>query len=336
MRFLKVPKLDAEVTKSFLLSHSLIDHGHAIEKDEDCIYFPLQEGRNPELEYETVERAGQERTIQQDLRAALREQLNPKELEHLKTAYDVVGDIAIIEVDKALEQKAKLIAETLLNLFSNIKVVLQRGKHEGEFRTQKLKHLAGEDRKETTHKENGVQLQLNVEQVYFSARLATERKRIAELVERDERVLVMFSGCAPYPCVIAKLAKPSEVVGIELNPSGHAYGEENVKLNNLSNVRLINGDVRDETEKLEGLFDRVLMPLPKEAERFLDVALSKVVQGGIIHLYQFWNEKDLQKNTKQVLQHIQQLGYHADPEDITLCGQHAPGVFRICLDLRIT
>jgi hypothetical protein len=34
--------------------------------------------------------------------------------------------------------------------------------------------------------------------------LSTERKRISELVKPGEKVLVMFSGAAPYVCVIAK------------------------------------------------------------------------------------------------------------------------------------
>jgi len=87
-------------------------------------------------------------------------------------------------------------------------------------------------------KENNIRLKLDIEKVYFSPRLSLERMRIAELVntsksresknkksEKKEDILVMFSGCAPYCCVIAKNAKTkvNSVIGIEINPEGHKY-----------------------------------------------------------------------------------------------------------------
>jgi tRNA G37 N-methylase Trm5 len=171
--------------------------------------------------------------------------LSERERSHLKTSFDVVGDIAILEVDQVLRRKQKMIAQTLLSSQKNLKTVLRKdGMHEGEFRTQKLKFLAGEKKKETVYRESGAQLKLDVEQVYFSPRLGRERLRVAQLVQPGERILVMFSGCAPYPLVIAKNAKPTQIVGVEINPIGHRYGLENLRLNKLSNVILLQGDVR--------------------------------------------------------------------------------------------
>ncbi|RME52415.1 class I SAM-dependent methyltransferase family protein [Candidatus Woesearchaeota archaeon] len=336
MKFLRVPKTDAEVTKSMLVSHGALDYATKAQSDESYVYFPIKEGAAvDDLDYPLIERDGLKKQPQTNLKEALAKKLSPEEQASLKTAYDLIGDIAIIEVDAKLQKKATLIAQTLLTLFPNIKAVYQKGKHEGPYRTQTLKHLAGEKRKETIHKENGVLLKLNVETVYFSPRLATERKRIAEQVEPGERVLVMFSGCAPYPCVIAKLAKPSEVIGIELNPQGHQFGLENVSLNKLQHVHLIQGDVRDKAPLLEGCFDRIVMPLPKAAETYLDVALPKIVQGGIIHLYQFVKEEMLHSRGEELKQAIKKEGFDASLLSAELCGQHAPGTFRVCYDIQI-
>ncbi|MBD3313879.1 class I SAM-dependent methyltransferase family protein, partial [Candidatus Woesearchaeota archaeon] len=193
------------------------------------------------------------------LREALKEDLTEEELSKLKASFDVIGSIAIIDVPEELESKEKLIAQTLLDMHKNIDTVAKKaGIHKGEFRTQKLKIIAGKRSKETEAKENNVRLKLHAENVYFSPRLSTERKRIAELVKTGESVLVMFSGCAPYVCVIAKNSEAKEVYGVEINPAGHEYGLENLRINKIDNAKLFNGDVRDAVPKLKKKFDRIL------------------------------------------------------------------------------
>ncbi|MDP7140939.1 MAG: hypothetical protein QF362_00275 [Candidatus Woesearchaeota archaeon] len=179
------------------------------------------------------------------LRGALKGKLTEKEFSYLRAAFDLVGDIAIIEIPDELVKKEKIIADALLVLLKNVKVVCKKaGMHEGVFRTQKMKVLAGENRKETVHKENDVRVKIDVEKVYFSSRLSTERKRIYEQIKAGEDVLVMFSGCGIYPLVIAKNSKAKFVYGIEINPDAHRCGMESVRLNKLANVFLINDDVK--------------------------------------------------------------------------------------------
>jgi tRNA G37 N-methylase Trm5 len=60
----------------------------------------------------------------------------------------------------------------------------------------------------------------------------------------------MFSGCAPYPCVLSKNTKAKSIVGIEINPEGHRYGLGNLELNRLRNVALICGDVKKEVPRI--------------------------------------------------------------------------------------
>ena len=50
--------------------------------------------------------------------------MTAKEIENLITSFDLVGDIAIIEIPGELKKKEKIIAKTLLGLHKNIKVVL--------------------------------------------------------------------------------------------------------------------------------------------------------------------------------------------------------------------
>ena len=106
--------------------------------------------------------------------------LTKKQLSLVPSSFDIVGDLAIFsDFPKELEKKEKLIANTLLGLHKNIRVVLKKSKkYSGKFRTPELKIIIGEKRKETGLMENNVRLKLNPEKTYFSTRLATERKRI--------------------------------------------------------------------------------------------------------------------------------------------------------------
>lgn len=270
------------------------------------------------------------------LKEALKKKLTKRQLSFLRTSYDIIGDIAIIEVPEELVKKEKIIAKTLLGLHKNIKVVCKKaGIHKGTFRTQKLKILAGEKRKTTTCKENNCIFKLNVETSYFSPRLATERLRITKLVKPNESVLVMFAGVAPYPIVIAKNSKPKSVIGIELNPEAYEFALENIALNKLANVDMVWGDVKKVVPKLHKKFDRILMPLPKGAEDFLDTALLASKSGGVTHFYAFLHEDSFGEAKEKITNACRKAKKRCRILRIIRCGQHAPRVFRICVDFEI-
>lgn len=167
------------------------------------------------------------------LKDYLSEFLTNKELEIAPRSFEIVGDIAIIEIPEELESKEKQIGEALLNVNSAIKVVLKKsGIHGGEFRTQDMVHIAGEKRKDTIYQENGIKLKINPETVYFSARLSTERGELMDSLKPNKRVLVMFSGAGPYTFVaLRKQPNIARITSIEINPEGHKYALESFDLN---------------------------------------------------------------------------------------------------------
>lgn len=265
----------------------------------------------------------------------LKDKLTEDELSHLKKSFDVIGSIAIIEIPPELQAREKIIGEALMAVQKNVRTVARKvGVHSGRFRLQRLKIIAGDETKETEYKESGVRLKLDVEKVYFSPRLSTERKRIADLVKKDESVLVMFSGCAPYVCVIAKNARAKVIYGIEINPTAHRYGEQNLRLNKISNARLFLGDVKTISPKLKKKFDRIIMPLPRSAEDFLKTAIKAGKKGTTIHFYDFEHESDLpKKSIEKVRKAMGRKKFKVI--GITRCGEYAPRKWRVCVDFRI-
>ena len=231
-----------------------------------------------------------------NLKEALARKLTKKELGVLHRSFDVIGDIAIIDIPKELKKKEKIIANTLLN-FNNIKTVLKKaGKVKGRLRTRRLVWIAGEKKRETIHKESGCRFKLNVETCYYSPRLSTDRLDIAKQVKKGEKVLVMFSGVGSAPIVFAKNSKAKEVYGIELSRKASKYAEENVKLNKLSNTCVMQGDVKIIIPKLvkkKLKFDRIFMARPQLKETFLIDALKVAKKGTVINMHDFVEEKDM-------------------------------------------
>lgn len=269
-----------------------------------------------------------------ELKKILRDHLAPEELAILVQSYDVVGDIAIIVIPEALLDKKGLIAGAILSLHRRIKVVARRaGIYDGEFRTLPLEIIGGEDRKETIHRENGVRLLVNPEAVYFSVRSGNERQRIASLVQPGERVLVLFSGIGPYPLVIGRIQPQCRVVGIEKSPIAHSYAIRNLGYNRkITNVQLYEGDVRAVVPRLNMTFDRIIMPLPKSAEAFLDLTLLALQRHGRLHFYDMQEKGGFDRSIEKVANSCRQGGRPLVSATVTVCGHCTPRLYRICVD----
>jgi tRNA (guanine37-N1)-methyltransferase len=333
MLCIKVPIKDAEKAKNELMSRGLLDKEHYIKKDNEFVYFPVI--KKFSTEHKLVNRLLKKKKVQKDLKESLDRKLKKKDLEKLRSSMDILGSIAILEIADELKKKEKLIAREVLKGNKNIKTVLRKGKHEGVFRVQKLKHLAGEKTKEALYKENGVMMKLDVEKVYFSPRLSSERKRIMQMVTKQEDVLVMFSGCGPYVCVIAKNTPAKSVYGVEINPTAHNYAIQNVLLNKLTNAFVFVGDVKIIVPKLKMKFDRIIMPLPKSASDYLDTAFKVSKPGTMIHFYDFQKEGEFERSVEKIKKACQAAKKECKILGTTKCGQSAPREFRVCVDFEL-
>jgi len=333
MLCIKVPLKEAEKAKKHIIREGLMNHAYLSTKDKQFIYFPVI--KRFKTNYSLVQKKLEEKELRQDLKTTLSEKLSKEDMNSLKTSMDVTGSIAIIEVPEELCKKESLIANELMKANRQITTVLKKGKHEGVFRTQRLNYLAGVDTREVLYKENGIVLKLDVEKVYFSPRLSHERKRIAQLIKTPEDVLVMFSGYAPYVCVIAKNSPAHHVDGVEINPDGHSYAEQNLIINKLKNASVFVGDAREVVPKLGKKYDRILMPLPKSAADYLDIALDAAKKGAIIHFYDFQKEGEFDRSVEKIAIACKKAGKSCEVLDIVRCGQNAPRQHRICVDFRV-
>jgi tRNA (guanine37-N1)-methyltransferase len=252
------------------------------------------------------------------LRKRLRDKLSTalplEELCKVYNSFDVIGDIAIIKINAL--QNAEAIAKQIMASQKNIKTVLTPSTRiTGDFRVRELKYLAGENKTVTCHKESGCTFKVDVEKCYFSPRLSFEHSRIAKLVESGEIVVNMFAGVGCFSIAIAKTAGQTKVYSIDVNPVAIQYIVENVRINEVEEtVFPMLGDAKDIiNSRLQGVADRVLMPLPEKALEYLPYALSALKPtGGWIHYYDFQHssgkENPTEKTKIKVAEKLECLG----------------------------
>jgi len=285
LQCIKVEKRRGEEIRRALKELELLRTDAKITSDEDFIYLPLIRA----LKEEEKGGIGVAELLTREFKV-LEQRKNIEDVVGLKPSYEIVGDIAVLtDVDSINERNEQLVAHALMSLHKNIKVVAKRiSPVEGVFRKRKVEIIAGDNRTETMHKENGCRYKLDLEKVYFNPRLASERNRVASQVECSEKeeIIDMFAGVGSFSIQIAKRAPQSHVTAIDINPDAVRYLQENIKLNGVRNIEAIEGDIREIYVKFRNKADRIIMNLPKSAHLFLREALSMLnPKGGIIHFY---------------------------------------------------
>ena len=274
-----------------------------------------------------------------NIKELLKDRFSPEELKELNRAYDIIGDVAIIEVPERLENREREIAEAILSSHKHVKTICKKmSERRGRYRLRELKVLYGTDTY-TEHREHGMVLRLDVQKAYFSPREATERQRIAKQVRPGETVMVMFSGICPYAIAVAKQQPVvKKVYAIEINEHAHRYAEENVRINKLSHkVVPVLGDVEKEAPDFFGVCDRVIMPLPLEAHRFLPLAIKCLKKsGGTIHYYTVADEKDIDKSRGSVERECEKLGKKCAVLKVKRVLLYGPRTWKVCVDFRVS
>lgn len=280
------------------------------------------------------------------LRDLLKDKIPGKLLDKVPSSFEIIGNrekaVAIVEIDDELNDYRHDIGRAIAQINKNVKIVLRKTSERiGEFRIRKYERIYGEGDTEVIHKEYGYLIKVDPTKAYFSPRESAERQRIASMVKPGERILVMFSGVAPFAIAIAK-KQPfvKEIICVEKNPEAHKYAIENVRLNKLEDkVKCISGDVTEICPKFgEKYFDRVLMPLPKGAYEFLDVAIPLVKEHGVLHFY-YWGEEPIEKTIERGFELVKNAANKFSREANLTSGKkvlpYAPRVWKVVIDVEI-
>ncbi|WP_296861654.1 class I SAM-dependent methyltransferase family protein [uncultured Methanobrevibacter sp.] len=331
MKAVKVPLKKLNDVRKELMAKELMRMDYRIKAESDYGYIPIKEDID---EYEIVDVDLEElNTHPHNFSELLEKELTSEEIENLKTSFDTIGDIVILEIPDELVPKKKIIGKATLDFTKRKAIYMKKSAVHGTIRIRDLELIAGEDDPVTIHKEHGARLKLNVKEVYFSPRLATERKRVSDSVHDNENILDMFCGIGPFPIVIAKNNKVN-VTGVDINENAIKYFKENIRLNKLKNIEAICGDVREVSTSFKMKFDRIIMNLPGLAYDFLDVAMNLIEDEGIINYYEF--SDGYEQGEKRLIDAASKENKNVEIINTRKVKSTSPNEWHISIDAKIT
>lgn len=258
-----------------------------IRSSPETVTFPLSSAPGEiregdvlgEEEFEPVREAGP-RSYRERL------DLPEKEAALLPRAFDVVGEIVLIRLPPELLHRKAIIGAALLEFVPGARLVGLDLGVKGVERRRSLERLAGEGPWSTRHAENGLTIDVDLERVYFSPRLAREHARVAREVREGDGVLDLCCGAGPFSLTIARDGRARQIVAVDLNPAAVELGRANAhRLGFDRRIEFVEARVEDVLGRFHDA-DRVIFNLPHEGIKYLPQVATTVGPGGSIYYYE--------------------------------------------------
>jgi tRNA (guanine37-N1)-methyltransferase len=319
----RVAREDGEAVRGRLAEADLVADEYEITVEDGWIYVPVTDPSAVEADLTVVSRAVPARETQ----------TTPADLVAFDPSYARVGDVAVVDEDDS--ERAAELARAVVESDLPVETVLNRAsKVKGVERVRDWEVLAGAGT-ETVHREYGSEFLVDLADVYFSPRLATERHRVAEGVDAGERVVDMFAGVGPFAVPMAK--RNATVVGVDVNPDAVDYLRENARRNDVTErVTAIEGDVREVTPEYADWADRVVMNLPHSADEFLEAAVELAGDEAVVHYYDIQHEDDPFGPGERAIRAAAEPEYDLTVETRRQVRSYAPHEQNVVLDVRLS
>jgi tRNA (guanine37-N1)-methyltransferase len=319
----RVPREEGETTRQRLAAADLVDDGYDITVSDGQLYIPVVDPTTVPDDLAVV-------TYDPPVRES---QTMPGDLLPFAPSYERIGRLIII--DEADSERARQIADAIMDSDLPVDGVLNRAsKIKGTERVRDWEVLAGETT-EICHREYGCAFELDLADVYFSPRLATERHRVVTQTTADEQVFDMFAGVGPFVVPCAK--RDAICVGTDINPTAIEYLRTNAAKNGVENhVTAIHGDVREIATEYTDWADRIVMNLPHSAEEFLETAVELAAEECTIHYYDIQPEPDIYEPGEQAIRTVAEPEYAVTVDTRRRVRSYAPGEYNVVLDVTLT
>lgn len=317
----KVNFTSAEALRKWLLTHDAINISLSFVKNEDGLIIPLvlssNEAQNllssfPEkIECSINEFLFPEKILlPKNLFEAIANSLPENLHDFIPKAYDIIGDIAIIEIPDELELYKSEIGNALFSVFPAIKTVYHKASAvSGDLRIRELEYLSGEEKCETVHTEHSIRILVDVCKTYFSPRLSNEHNLVSSKIHDGDIIIDFFTGVGSFPLHIARNCKAT-IFAIDINEAAIKCLKKSINLNKLKGEIIpITGDCRKVSISLPKA-DGIIMNLPGKSLEYLSVACELIKSGGIIYFYYFSKDKSPKETMLKILdKELEKLGY---------------------------
>ena len=222
----------------------------------------------------------------------IKHKVNKKLHNKIPKKWKKIGDILIADFSN-LEKKDRAYVAMAYGEILRVKTVLQKNKINGELRTPETTEiLFGEDTK-TEITEYGIKYRLDLSKVMWSPGNTGWRsilegpERVGNFYKFDnpKTIIDYFAGIGYFTIQLAKSYPDANIISIDKNPESIKFLEENLKINDVTNVSVINGDCRN----IELKADVIHLGYISNTLEFLDHARKNLNSNGVAIFHEAYN-----------------------------------------------
>ena len=150
MKCVKVPLKQLNDTRIKLMEKGLMNMEYRIKADKDYGFIPINEDIDG---YEIVNVDLEPmKKVPHNFSELLKDELSPEEIENLRTSFDTIGEVVILEIPEDLQNKKQIIGDAALKFTKRKAIYMKKSAIKGTTRVRDLEFLAGVDDSETIHK----------------------------------------------------------------------------------------------------------------------------------------------------------------------------------------
>lgn len=222
----------------------------------------------------------------------IKNKVNKKLHNQIPKKWKKIGDILIADFSnlgkKDIGEVASVYGEIL-----RAKTVLQKNKINGELRKPKTTEILFGKDTETEITEYGIKYRLDLSKVMWSPG-NTGWRSILEGPERVENfykfdnpktIIDYFAGIGYFTIQLAKSYPDANIISIDKNPESIKFLEENLKINDVTNVKVVNDDCRN----IERKADVIHLGYISNTLEFLDHARKNLNDNGVAIFHEAYN-----------------------------------------------
>ncbi|MHA1952372.1 MAG: class I SAM-dependent methyltransferase [Candidatus Heimdallarchaeaceae archaeon] len=273
--------------------------------------------------------------FKEKLQKSLKYKINPQLLDKLPSSYAVIGDIAIFHrIDERLLEHKEKIGNILIEIDPRVKSVIEQIETRTEFRRPQIRHIAGEKKTTTVHKEFNTKFKIDLDTITFSPGNKGERGHLIEITKENEVICDMFAcvGNLSLPIIVNN---PSVIIyGIEINKEAYGFLMKNIALNKVEErYHSILGDNRIVTPK--NVATRVIMGFFDIDKKQFENALEAIKQEGWIHYHYTASRGFRYQIEESVLEISKQMNCKIEEINTRRIKKFSPRLEHMCADIKI-
>ena len=203
-----------------------------------------------------------------------------------------IGDILIADFSNLGKNDIGEVASVYGEIL-RAKTVLQKNKINGELRKPKTTEILFGKDTETEITEYGIKYRLDLSKVMWSPGNTGWRsilegpERVGNFYKFDnpKTIIDYFAGIGYFTIQLAKSYPDANIISIDKNPESIKFLEENLKINDVTNVKVVNDDCRN----IERKADVIHLGYISNTLEFLDHARKNLNDNGVAIFHEAYN-----------------------------------------------